>query len=176
MNNSLWTVNRKQLLTAKCSLDLHVHEVRAFSYGLWCSPTWCFTVVRHMGGHVLFGARTNGTQRTVMGACIANLAVLPRSLIFANFYFTVGDKQRISPGIPAGSGRSCWLVQIWQRPGCFGWMVPSLLIPVRHPDTTKLDCWYSDKQKLKSPPQTTSKQAQIPSYLPFFLPYLWPVG
>jgi hypothetical protein len=39
-------------------------------------------------------------------------------------------QQRIPPGILAGSGCSCWLMPIQQRPGCFCWILPPLLIYV----------------------------------------------
>jgi hypothetical protein len=41
---------------------------------------------------------------------------------------------------------------ILERPGCFYWILPQLLITVWYPDTAELDCWYLDKQ-IKSAPE-----------------------
>ena len=119
---------------------------------MWCRLTWYFAEARPLGG-----------------LCFRS------SLIFISLREAL---QRTPPGVPAGSGHSCWLLLIQWRPRGFCWIMPPLLIPVCYPDTTELNCWYPYKWRLESPPQRTiSKQVCIPwSYLSSFLPYLWTVG
>lgn len=70
---------------------------------------------------VMFGGSISRTQETMTGACIASFAMLtPLSSLICSLLREA--LQRTAPGICAGPGWSCWLMQSQWRPGCFCWV------------------------------------------------------
>lgn len=54
----------------------------------------------------MFGESKHRTQQTVMGACIASLAMFHWFSVFTDLHVMREAWQRVSPGTPAGSGHS----------------------------------------------------------------------
>ena len=109
-----------------------------------------------------------------LDTCMASLTMICWSRVFTTLR---EGWQRTCHDALVGSGHSCWLELICQRPSCFCWIMPLLLISVCYPDPNELDSLYYDSRDWNHPQRTTSKQIHIPlSLLPSFLPYLWTVG
>jgi len=89
-------------------------------------------------------------SRHWMGACLVCLQfLLGLDSHWPSLYWGVER----APGVPAGSGHSCWLVLVWWRPDCFDrlcyqccfvfgdiFISTGLLVS----DTMGLDCWCPD--------------------------------
>ena len=112
--NSMWNINGPVGRVMSANTD---------SYGILLS--WGKT----HGGYVMFGGSINRMHQIVQEACLLAQLALQRFLVSGLHRSPLHLEevgQRMSPGIPAGPGPSCWLMQ---RPCCY-------------PNTTEWDCWY----------------------------------
>ena len=90
---------------------------------------------------MMFGGRIARTQQTVREACLAGFTMLfGITSWFSLICASLREVQQRSSGVPAGPCHSHWQMLVPQRPGCFCWVVPLLLIAVSYLDAPEPGC------------------------------------